>query len=102
MSDMSRIFVDMPVYTGSAITKRTINPRELETWCVAMELAIRTNAEQIGNALTLMNKMSDIIEQLGDSVKVLADRIVELQTVCNYLDERVQKLESMKGDNNNA
>ena len=96
MSDMSRIFVDMPVYTGSDIVKRTINPRELETWCVAVELGIKTNAEHIGNALTLINKMSDIIEQLGDSVRVLSDRVVELQTVCKYLDDRVQKLEAQK------
>ena len=102
MSDMSRIFIDMPVYTGSAITKRTINPRELQAWCEAMEYGSKANAEHIGNALTLINKLSDIIEQLGDGVKVLSDRVVELQTVCKYLDDKVQKLESMKGDNNNA
>ena len=102
MSDFDKIFVKIPESPDGDICKVGIDSVRLQAWCEAMEYGTKTNAEHIGNALALINKMSDIIEQLGDSVKVLADRTVELQTVCKYLDDRVQKLESMKGDNNTA
>lgn len=102
MGNLDHIFIDMPVYTGSNVTKRTINPRELELWCEAVELGIKTDAEHIAKALTLINKMSDLIDQLGDSVKTLATRASELQKVSLYLDERVKALENQKGDINNA
>ena len=102
MSDFRDIFVKIPESPDGEVCKVGIDPIRLQAWCEAMEYGIKTNAEHIGNALTLINKMSDIIEQLGDGVKVLSDRVVELQTVCKYLDDKVQKLESMKGDNNNA
>ena len=102
MSDLRDIFIKILESPDGEICKVGIDPNMLQAWCEAMEYGTKTNAKHIGNALTLINKLSDIIKQLGDGVKVLSDRVVELQTVCKYLDDKVQKLESMKGDNNNA
>ena len=96
MSDFDKIFVKIPESPDGEIFKVGIDSVRLKAWCEAMEYGTKTNAEHIGNALTLINKLSDIIEQLGDGVKVLSDRVVELQTVCKYLDDRVQKLEAQK------
>ena len=102
MSEFDKIFIQISQSPDGEICKVGIDSVRLKAWCEAMEYGTKTNAKHIGNALMLINKLSDIIEQLGDSVKVLSDRVVELQTVCKYLDDKVQKLESMKGDNNNA
>ena len=96
MSDFDKIFINIPESPDGEICKVGIDSVMLKAWCEAMEYGTKTNAEHIGNALTLINKMSDIIEQLGDGVKVLSDRVVELQTVCKYLEDRIQKLEAQK------
>ena len=102
MSDFDKIFIKIPESPDGDICKVGIDSVRLRAWCEAMEYGTKTNAEHIGNALALINKMSDIIEQLGDSVKTLATRASELQQVSLYLAERVKALESQKGDNNNA
>ena len=102
MSDFSDIFINEPALPGSNICKKAIDPNKLESWCEAVEFGIKTDAEHIAKALTMINKMSDLIDQLGDSVKILATRASELQKVSLYLDERVKALESQKGDINNV
>ena len=102
MSEFDKIFIQISQSPDGEICKVGIDSVRLKAWCEAMEYGTKTNAEHIGNALTLINKMSDIIEQLGDSVKTLATRASELQQVSLYLAERVKALESQKGDNNNA
>ena len=102
MSSYSDIFIKIPESPDGKIFRVGIDPNKLESWCEAVELGIKTDAEHIAKALTLINKMSDIIDQLGDSVKTLATRASELQKVSLYLDERVKALESQKGDINNA
>jgi hypothetical protein len=96
MGNLDQIFINVPALPGSNVCRKDINPDMLKAWCEAVELGIKTDAEHIAKALTLINKMSDIIDQLGDSVKVLSDRVAELQTVSTYLDERVQKLEAQR------
>lgn len=102
MSDFDKIFIKIPESPDDDICKVGIDSVRLKAWCEAMEYGTKTNAKHIGNALTLINKLSDIIEQLGDSVKTLATRASELQQVSLYLDERVKALESQKGDINNG
>lgn len=102
MGDLDQIFINVPALPGSNVCRKDINPDMLKAWCEAVELGIKTDAEHIAKALTLINTMSDLIDQLGDSVKTLATRASELQKVSLYLDERVKALENQKGDINNA
>lgn len=102
MGDLDQIFINVPALPGSNVYRKDINPDMLQAWCEAVEFGIKTDAEHIAKALTLINTMSDIIDQLGDSVKTLATKASELQQVSLYLDERVKALESQKGDINNG